>query len=77
MSALWDPLFGRSAVAVHTSDAAWVRALCDVEAALAVACVRTGLIDAVDGERVVAACAASWDGDPAALGASAAADGNP
>lgn len=78
MSALWDPLFGRSDLAAQTSDAAWVRALCDVEAALATACAGVGLIDMTTARRVGEVCAA-WgdDADPTALGALATADGNP
>lgn len=75
MSVLWDPLLGRSAVAEQTGATAWLRALCDTEAALATACARVGLIDPDAAARVVGACRGAPD--PLALGAAAVADGNP
>ncbi len=77
-SALWDPIFGRVETAAATGDRAWLGALCEVEAALAGACADAGLFDAVVAEQVVSACrVVSAQADPAAIGAAAAADGNP
>ncbi len=77
MTALWDPIFGATAVAGTTDDRAWLRALCDVEAALARAAATVGLLDAAAAKQIGAACADAATGDPAALGRRAAADGNP
>jgi 3-carboxy-cis,cis-muconate cycloisomerase len=76
VSDLWDPLFGAAAVAAELDDRAFVRALCDAEAALAVALAGSGLI--VDSGPVVRACAELADTlDPAELGRLAAPGGNP
>jgi 3-carboxy-cis,cis-muconate cycloisomerase len=77
MSALWDPIFGADRVASVTGARAWLQALCDVEAGLARACARTGLIDADAAAKVVAACSEVAKTDPADLGRLAVADGNP
>lgn len=77
MSALWDPIFGRTAVATTTDDRAWLAALCEVEAALARAAAQVGLIDVAAAAAIGVACAAAQGGDPADLGRRAAADGNP
>jgi len=74
---LWDPLFGRTAVGAATDSPAWLQALCDVEATLAVSCASTGLIAVADAEAVVAACAKVAESDPADLGVQAVAGGNP
>jgi len=74
MTPLWDPIFGTEAIAAELSDAAWIRAMLDTEAALAKACAAAGVID--DAGPVVAACA-NLRIDPADLGRRAAAAGNP
>jgi len=75
-SELFGGIYARGAVAAEVSDAAWLRAMLDIEAALARACVAEGLIPAAAGEAVVAACRAE-DFDVAALGADAAASASP
>jgi 3-carboxy-cis,cis-muconate cycloisomerase len=77
MSALWDPIFGRSAVASATDDRAWIRSLCQAEAALSVACEAAGLIDHTTANSIVDACTQLGNSEPAWLGAQGAADGNP
>jgi 3-carboxy-cis,cis-muconate cycloisomerase len=63
-------------VAAQVGDDAWLRALLDVEAALARACVAEGLIGADEGEAIVGACdPAAFD--LAALGAEAAQHASP
>ncbi|MGA5302837.1 3-carboxy-cis,cis-muconate cycloisomerase [Nucisporomicrobium flavum] len=73
---LFDGVLAAGAVRAAVSDAAWVRALLDAEAALARAAARTGRAPAADAEVVVAACA-GLEVDVAALGAEAAETGNP
>jgi 3-carboxy-cis,cis-muconate cycloisomerase len=63
---LFDPVFGRSGVDV--GDGAWLRAMLDVEAALARALERAGLAPAGSGE-VVTETARTATFDPAELGA--------
>jgi 3-carboxy-cis,cis-muconate cycloisomerase len=77
VSALWDPIFGTTAVAATTDDRAWLNALCEVEAALARAAATVGLIDAPTARLIAAACAGAAASEPAELGRRAAADGNP
>ena len=78
MTALWDPLFGRSAVTVTTSDRAWLIAMCDAEAALVNACAKAGLLDVAVAGWIADACqVVAESGDPAELGRQAAAAGNP
>jgi 3-carboxy-cis,cis-muconate cycloisomerase len=77
MSDLWDPIFGASAVAAEVDDRAWLRALCEAEAALAWSCAAAGLIGQAAARRVEAACKEVAATDPAELGRAAAADGNP
>jgi 3-carboxy-cis,cis-muconate cycloisomerase len=78
MSDLWDPLFGRTAVAAMTNDTAWLVALCDAEAALGTACAKSGLLDAATAQSIADACRqVAESADPAELGGEAAADGNP
>jgi 3-carboxy-cis,cis-muconate cycloisomerase len=73
---LFDAVLVRGGVRDATSDAAWLQALLDVEAALARATAAAGLIDAGDAAAIEAACRAG-DFDAAAIGADAAATGNP
>lgn len=77
MSALWDPIFGTTAVAAATDDQAWLQALCDTEAALAVACQSAGLLDADTAAAVVDVCAGVASDGLGELGRESAADGNP
>ena len=63
---LFDPVFGRGAV--ESGSDAWLRALLDVEAALARALDRAGLAPAGSGQAVTEA-AANHSFDPAELGA--------
>lgn len=73
---LFEYLFGADGVAPLLDDAAWVRALLDVEAALARAAATCGVIPVADGHRI-AEFAAHLDVDIAALGRAAAGGGNP
>ncbi|MBY8861042.1 3-carboxy-cis,cis-muconate cycloisomerase [Nocardia sp. CA2R105] len=75
---LFDPLFGAARSAGEVSDRAFVAALLEVEAALAVAAAECGVIPA-DQAPVIAATARSLgdDVDLAALGTAAIAGGNP
>lgn len=75
-SELFGGIYARGAVAAQVGDEAWLRAMLDVEAALARACVAEGLIGADEGEAIVAACdPAAFD--VAALGAEAADHASP
>src|SRR4051812_34284222 len=68
---LFDGTYARGGVAAEVTGQAWLRAMLDVEAALARACARLGHIPADAAEAVQAACdPAEWD--PTALAALAA-----
>lgn len=69
---LFGAILGRASV---VDDELWLRALLDVEAALARACARVGLLTSAEAEAVTAACGQEYD--VARLGAEAAASGNP
>lgn len=74
---LFGGLFARGAVADAVSDRAWIRAMLDVEVALARALADIGCVLPAQAERV-AVTAAALDLDPSALGREAAAGaGNP
>ena len=73
---LFGAVFGRGAVADEVDDAAWLRAMLDVEAALARAAAKAGLVEPEAAEAVTRA-AASEAFDVEELGAHAAAAGNP
>jgi 3-carboxy-cis,cis-muconate cycloisomerase len=73
---LFDGVLAAGPVRAEVSDAAWVRALLDAEAALARAAAATGQADAADAEAVARACATLEPGI-AELGTEAAATGNP
>jgi 3-carboxy-cis,cis-muconate cycloisomerase len=75
-SELFGGVYARGAVAAEVADAAWLRAMLDVEAALARACAAEGLIPAVACEAIVAACRPE-EFDLAALGAEAAQSASP
>jgi 3-carboxy-cis,cis-muconate cycloisomerase len=77
MSELFDPVFGASAVTAVTDDRAWLRTLCAVEAALARACARVGLIEPSAAAAVETAVAELAATDPAGLGRQSVAGGNP
>lgn len=76
-SALFGPLFGTTAVDAAVDDRAWLAALCEVETALARACVQAGLVDLATALEIGAAAQAISGSDPADLGARAEAGGNP
>ncbi|MBY6708631.1 3-carboxy-cis,cis-muconate cycloisomerase [Rhodococcus sp. BP-241] len=77
-SPLFDPVFGSSAASAALSDASWIRALLDVEVALAHSCADVGLVPALDAAEIDrAAQQLAMSLDPAALGHEAAAGGNP
>jgi 3-carboxy-cis,cis-muconate cycloisomerase len=63
-------------VRAAVADEAWLRALLDAEAALALAAARVGLIPAADAAAIAAACAALAP-DVATIGREAAASGTP
>ncbi|WP_306212558.1 3-carboxy-cis,cis-muconate cycloisomerase [Actinoplanes sp. RD1] len=73
---LFDGVLAAGPVRAATADRAYVRALLDAEAALALAAGDTGLADPADARAVAGACAA-LEVDIAALGQEAAATGNP
>ncbi|MCW2595906.1 MAG: 3-carboxy-cis,cis-muconate cycloisomerase [Jatrophihabitans sp.] len=76
-SALFDPIFGATAIDAATDDRAWLGALCEVETALARACTRAGLIDLGTALEIGAAADDLGASDPAELGRQAEASGNP
>lgn len=76
-SALFDPLLGASDVDAALDDRAWLRALCEVETALARACTGAGLIDLPTALEIGAAAEAFSASDPADLGRRSVAGGNP
>jgi 3-carboxy-cis,cis-muconate cycloisomerase len=69
-------VLARGRVAAEVSDRAWLQAMLDVEAALACAQARAGLIPPADAEAIARACAAERF-DPRAIGEEAARTGNP
>jgi 3-carboxy-cis,cis-muconate cycloisomerase len=73
---LFDQVLARGRVRAEVDDHAWLRAMLDVEAALARAEARAGLISAGDAEAIGRACRAE-DFDIAAIGSAAADGGNP
>ncbi|SOC49519.1 3-carboxy-cis,cis-muconate cycloisomerase [Blastococcus aggregatus] len=77
MSGLFDGTFARGGAAAAVSDPAWLDALLDVEAALARAAARSGLVPAGAAEAVSAACAEPAGLDLARVVARAADAGNP
>ncbi len=72
---LFGAVLGRGAAAARTSDAAFLRALLDTEAALARAHAAVGSAPADEVALITGACAGDYD--VAAIGAAAAATGNP
>src|SRR4051812_36812832 len=65
---LFGGIYARGEVAAEVSDEAWLRAMLDVEAALARACAREGLIPEDAASRIAAACERPDGFDLAALG---------
>jgi 3-carboxy-cis,cis-muconate cycloisomerase len=75
---LFGGVLARGRVAAATSDRAWLRAMLDVEAAIARAEARAGLLPQADAAAITAACRdAGGRIDLAKLGEDAAASGNP
>ncbi|HEY5431728.1 MAG TPA: lyase family protein [Solirubrobacteraceae bacterium] len=59
---LFAGIYARGAVAAEVSDEAWLRAMLDVEAALARACAGEGLIPGAAADEIATACrAGGWD----------------
>jgi 3-carboxy-cis,cis-muconate cycloisomerase len=73
---LFDGVLAAGPVRGMVGDEAWLRAMLDAEAALAVAAGRLGLIDPDDAAAVAAACA-RLEVTPAEIGAEAASSGTP
>jgi 3-carboxy-cis,cis-muconate cycloisomerase len=73
---LFDGVLAAGKAGAEVRDEAWLRALLEVEAALARAQARTGRLPVEAAEAVAAACAAARP-DPGLLGAAAAESGNP
>jgi 3-carboxy-cis,cis-muconate cycloisomerase len=73
---LVDPLFGSAAVDAAVSDAAWLQAMLDFEAALAQAEADAGLVPALVAAEIAAACRAE-SFDVAEIGRASLASGNP
>jgi 3-carboxy-cis,cis-muconate cycloisomerase len=77
VSGLFDGTFARGGAAAALSDDAWFRALLEVEAALARAAARTGLVPTTAADAVTTACADPGRLDLATVVARAADAGNP
>ena len=77
MTGLFDGTFARGGAAAAVSDAAWIDALLDVEAALARAAAGLGLVPTTAADAVSRTCAEPAGLDLAAVLASAADAGNP
>ncbi|GAA1757179.1 3-carboxy-cis,cis-muconate cycloisomerase [Luedemannella helvata] len=73
---MFEETFGSPAAVAATSDAAWVRAMLDAEAALAHACAARGLIPGAAAEAIGAACATDLV-DPTELSRAAVASATP
>jgi 3-carboxy-cis,cis-muconate cycloisomerase len=77
VSGLFDGTFARGGAATAVTDDAWFRALLEVEAALARAAARSGLVPMTAADAVTAACADPSRLDLATVVAKAADAGNP
>ncbi len=77
MSGLFDGTFARGGAAAAVSDDAWFRALLEVEAGLARAAARAGLVPTTAADAVTQACADPSRLDLATVVAKAADAGNP
>ncbi|WP_158887754.1 3-carboxy-cis,cis-muconate cycloisomerase [Amycolatopsis anabasis] len=76
MSELFDGIIAAGAVRSEVSDAAWLRAMLDVESALAAAQADAGLVERAHAEEIARACRDGYY-DLAELGAQAIGVGNP
>lgn len=76
MSELFDPVLAAGAVRAEVGDAAWLRALLDVEAALAGAEADAGLFPREHADRIAEVCREGYF-DVAEIGAKAVGVGNP
>lgn len=74
---LFGGIYARGAAAGAVGDHAWLVAMLDVEASLARACARQGLIPDDAAEAIAAACARPEDFDVAAIGREAAQHASP
>lgn len=74
---LFDGVLGRGGAADEVRDGAWLRALLDVEVALAMACAAAGLVPPAAAAAISAACRDPSAYDLGLLGRQAAAEGNP
>ena len=74
---LFSGVLARGGAAEAVDDEAWLRALLDVEAAIARAAARVGAVDTAAADAVAAVCADASVFDIASLGADAADSGNP
>lgn len=77
MTGLWDGTFARGGAAAAVSDDAWLQAMLDVEAALARAAARCGLVSESAAAEVTRVAGAPGALDVAAVVAQAADAGNP
>ncbi|MCV2487862.1 3-carboxy-cis,cis-muconate cycloisomerase [Geodermatophilus sp. YIM 151500] len=77
MTGLFDGTFARGPVTAAVTDEAWLRAMLEVEAALARAAARLGLVPATAADAVTGACADPAGLDLATVVARAADAGNP
>ncbi|MCU1670042.1 MAG: 3-carboxy-cis,cis-muconate cycloisomerase [Blastococcus sp.] len=77
MTSLFDGTFARGEAAAAVSDAAWFRALLEVEAAVSRAAATTGLVPTTAADAVTAACADPAGLDLATVVARSADAGNP
>jgi 3-carboxy-cis,cis-muconate cycloisomerase len=73
---LFDEVYGSAPTCAATSDRSWLQAMLDVEAALAVAGARLGLVPEAAAESIVAACRVERY-DVAAIARGAASDATP
>jgi 3-carboxy-cis,cis-muconate cycloisomerase len=76
MSELFDPVLAAGPVRGEVGDTAWLRAMLDVEAALAGALADAGVIQRAHAERIAEACQVEYY-DVAEIGAHAPGVGNP
>ncbi|SCX45822.1 3-carboxy-cis,cis-muconate cycloisomerase [Klenkia marina] len=77
MTGLWDGTFARGGAAAAVSDGAWLQAMLDVEAGLARAAARCGLVATTAADEVTRVAAQPGALDVAAVVARAADAGNP
>ena len=73
---MFEAITARGDAAAAVTDAAWLQAMLDTEAALARALASAGVIDGADAEAIAEACVAERF-DAAAIAAAASGSGNP